>query len=772
MAGKAGGQKSHDLIKLVAPAATADVYLTGARVTEELSKISEVTVEFFCESTALDIQALLGSRMAVEIGMGDFDGSSFASTRKVIGTCVSIESLGLTQGFPAYSVELRPWPWFLTKGGGNAIFAEMTAPDIIKKVCRDAGFSDFTDRLSGTYRKRIYTCQYNETNFDFICRLMEDEGIYYYFDYSGSVEKLVFADSQSSHDPVPVKSAFKYDPRNAGASYDEDELYDWAEKRKVTSGKIKLVNYDFTKPNADLKTLAAVPKGNHGHKNYEHYQQDAQYTEVADGEAYARSRAEGQAHDAEGYFGSGNARTLHVGSTVGLEGHPAISDKDSLILATTYFFRTEATTVIEHAADVISNVSRIVFPDMKGPVHVDFKAAPKTEQFRPPMTTETPKLLGVYVGIVEGGDGDEIFTDEYGRIKVRFPWILDSSDATTYWVRVVTPWAGTGYGMYGIPRVGQEVVIQFVNGHPDHPICTGCVYNAVNTHPWPLPGQMTKSGIKTKSSKGGAEDAFHELTFDDLNGKEMVRFQSEKDYNQVIKNNAVITIGLEKADAGDLTQTIENHKTETLNKGNYTQTVKTGSRILKVKTDHTDTIQGKSTTTITGDTARTIKTGNVTEKVNKGNVTTTVKTGNVSSTVTKGNSELKVKTGNHKMTIAKGHSTATVSAGNNSLIVSKGNNITNVKAGNDTTTLNSGNVTIKAKGGNVTINAAKAITLKVGGSSVKITPSSIIIKSAMVKLDGKKTTVAGSAMTEVKGAITKVEASGILTLKGSLTKIN
>lgn len=221
-----------------------------------------------------------------------------------------------------------------------------------------------------------------------------------------------------------------------------------------------------------------------------------------------------------------------------------------------------------------------------------------------------------------GPSGEEIYTDQYGRIKVQFPWDRDgqNDEHTTCWVRVVTPWSGKAWGMIAVPRIGQEVVIQFEDGDPDRPICTGMLYNADTMPPYALPDNMTQSGVKTNSSKGGG--GFNELMFEDKKDKELVRLQSEKDYVEIIKNNATITIGLEKKDPGDLTMTVQNSRTETIKKGDLTLTVETGNEKRDIKTDRTEKIGanakqevgGNKETKVTGN-QKTDVTGNKTEDV-------------------------------------------------------------------------------------------------------------------------------------------------------------
>lgn len=783
----AGLQLTHDMVKFETTGTSEDVFLIGARIDEELGRLPRIVVEFVSRSEAISIDELLGSKMSVSIGLGRIEQSAFTSFRHFRGTCIEVENLGHAHGCPTFLAEVRPWPWFLTKMGDNTIYNDMTVPEIVKKVMNDAGFADFTDRLSGTYRKRGYTVQYNESHFDFISRLMEEEGIYYYFDYSGAEEKLVLADGIGAHDNALDKHEFRFDQPETGDARDEDEIYDLSQSRSVTTGKVKLVDYDYLKPNADLKVTVAIPKGNHSFKNYQRFDMDGHYVSASEGEAYARLRAEKDAQAAETYRAEGNARTISCGAKVVMAGHETVANLKAMVRKCTFFAKTMIDREPPQIPGFKLRETRIEFPDMGKPTYVRCEMQPDTVPFRPERTTPAPDLSGLHTAVVVGPDGEEIATDEHGRIQVRFHWMTDTEKSC--WARVMAPWTGKGYGFYGVPRIGHEVVVQFERNNPDQPIVVGMIYNATNNYPLAA-AEVTKIGFKTRSSKGGAASNFHEFTMDDKKGEEMVTLQSEKDYTEIIKNNATITIGMETADPGDLTQTIKNTKTETIKVGDFIQTVEKGNRTLKVKTDHTDIVEGKWTTTITGNTVFTVKQGtfaaavskgaasvkiakgDMAMEVTKGNYATAVKKGNMSTAVDKGNSELLVKTGNHKMTVSKGHNTTTVSKGNNQLIVSKGHDNTTVGKGNKNTNVSKGNIKIKAGKGKIQMEAKQKIELKVGQSVIKITPKSIEMKSTMVKIDGKMLKFEGKAMTMVKGKITKVEGNAMLVAKGGITMIN
>jgi type VI secretion system secreted protein VgrG len=313
--------------------------------------------------------------------------------------------------------------------------------------------------------------------------------------------------------------------------------------------------------------------------------------------------------------------------------------------------------------------------------------------------------------VVVGPAGEEIHTDKYGRVRVQFHWDREGKkdDKSSVWVRTMMPWTGKNWGMIAIPRIGQEVVVQFEEGNPDRPMVVGMLYNADTMPPYALPDNMTQSGIKTNSTKGGG--GFNELMMEDKKGSELVRFQAEKDYTQIVKNNARITVGVEKKDAGNMDLTVHANLTETVKTGHHSFTVASGQQTIKIKKDKTETIEGGSTLTVTDDVKSTVKMGNVSETVEMGNVTQ------------------------------------------------------DIKMGNQTTTVDLGNVKVDVKLGKIEMEAMQSIKLTVGGNSVEITQAGVTVKGIMVKIEA-------TAMLEAKAPMTQIKGDALLTLKGGITLIN
>ncbi|MGV8986892.1 MAG: type VI secretion system Vgr family protein [Cypionkella sp.] len=679
-----------------------DLVCVGARVREGLSTISEMRMEFYSTNSSFKPHDILGKRIRIETEQG-FKFSSIV---------ISVEDVGLMAGGDVYAAELRPWFWMTTIGEDNRIFQGETTPAIIKKVCADLGFSDINDQLSQTYEEREYCVQYGESNFAFLCRLMEEEGIYYFFDHTADVEKLVLADGLAAHED---KGTVNFAVSNMAAKVraEIDTIYEWSEHGKVVSGKVSLWDYDFTLPNAVLLVSSTETSGKKAYKTTERYQSGGHY-KTADKAEMFFARTIADAHAAQATRATGLCNTIAV--RTGAKFLFARPDRDTeagsyLVVATTHYMKFDDGAEGTEMKRLNRNVERIQYPEQMAFFETEFEVMPSAIPFKPLKVTPWPEIPSLLTAIVTGPKGEEIHTDEYGRIKVQFPWdrVGKKDDKSSCWVRTVMPWTGKDWGFIAVPRIGMEVIIQFERGNIDRPICTGMVYNGVNKPPYAMPGDMNKLGLRTNSTKGGG--GFHELTFDDTKDAESVFFQSEKDYKQIIKNNAEITIGMEKKDDGNLTQTVYKNMTETIKTGDVTQTIETGNRITSVKTDDTTKVEGKSTTTITGNTALEVKQGNLTEKVAMGNMSTEV---------------------------------------------SMGNQDTQVKLGN---------ITVKAALGKIEIEAMQSIELKVGANSVKIDQMGVTVTGMMVKVEGK-------VQTEVKGLMTTVSGDAMLTLKGGITMIN
>ncbi|MCV2864493.1 type VI secretion system Vgr family protein [Albidovulum sediminicola] len=700
------------IVRMTSAFPATDVFLKSAVIAEGLSELTEMTVEFLAKDRSLSLADVAGTRITVYVSLAE------GGERQFTGICTSIRFLGLCQGFGHFEAKVRPWLWFLTKRRDNRIFQAMTALDVIKQVFSDSGFSDFRDATSATYAERDYCVQYRESDFDFVCRLMEEEGMFYYFEHEGEVEKLVLADSAGAYSPIPGESEVEFNYREKGYRRRKDHIFEWAPAEGVVSGKVTMTDYNFTTPSADLTSVTSIEKGAHSHKAYEIYEYPGHHGVAEEGRNRTRVAMEAEAAEHVKWQGVGNVRTMAVGLTFTLKGHKREQEnQEYLITRAVHQLKIETDYDDDEMNQPLIRRSAIqVSEDLVDTYRCVFETIPKTTDFRAPKKTPWPRIPGMHTALVVGPSGEEIYTDEYGRIKVQFHWdrVGQKDENTTCWVRCVMPWTGSSWGFIAIPRIGQEVAIMFEEGDPDRPICTGMLYNAETMPPYGLPDNMTQTGIKTRSTKSGGADNYNELVFEDKKGEEFIRFHAEKDFLQTVENDAVVNIGVDKMDPGDLTQTIYRHRTETVKTGDSTFTVEEGNEIRTIATDQTEDVGNDVTRTVGNNRTETI-----------------------------GNDHTEDIGNNQTLTIGSDSS------------VTIGSNLTEDVGSN---------ITIDA-GQKITVTAGMEILLKVGGNSIKIDNSGITIKGIMIKAEG-------SAMLEAKSPLTTVKGDGILTLKGGLTLIN
>ncbi len=691
-----------------------DIKLMATAIEGGISALPVAFVEFLAKDKALDLGQVVGTQAGVAI-TGEKGG-----TQRFWGTCISAEAKGIVDGRGRYVMELRPWLWFLTRARNNRIFQQMKTTAIIQEILGDYGFSgDLIIKHSNTDAVRDYCTQYRETDYDFIVRLLEDEGFYYYFDHQDGGVRMIIADQVNTHAAATSNDKVPFRELQGGGRI--EHIGQWDAVERAVTGKVTLRDYDFEKPSSDLTASASVTSGSHAHKAYENYQYPGGYVVVGKGESRAASLIEAEAAAHQTWRAKGNIMHLSPGKLFELTDHPrhkTTADSVFMVTKVTQFYRSDVDTDTL-GETVLQTLYAPAMTDQEN-VTMTCEAVLKSKPFRMPALMPRPDISGVQTAKVAGAAGDEITVDKYGRIRVQFHWDRSgkTDDKSSCWVRTMMPWTGKNWGMVSWPRVGQEVVIQFEEGNPDRPLCVGMLYNADTMPPYDLPANATRSGMKTNSSKGGG--GYNELMFEDKMGEELIRVGAEKDYLQTVQNAAHVRVGYphekdaktaQAADVRSMKLEVENHLDEIVEKGDHTFEVKAGSQDIKIKTDKTEEIEGESKLTVTGD---------VTEVIKSGNYKQTVKSGNVTREVSMGKEAVTVKMGNYS---------------------------------------------VDAKAGKIDLTAMQSITLKVGPSSIKIDPSGITIKGPMV-------TIKGDAMVEVKSAVTQVNGSATLILKGGVTMIN
>ena len=480
---------------------------------EQISRLFEHRVRMISQSASISAKALLGKDLSIEIDLTTEVGGG--GKRFISGQVTQFTYIGRDGDFYSYEAVLRPWLWHATRRSDFKIFQFKKVPDIIQEVLGPYGFS-IENKLTGSYRTWDYIVQYGETDFNFVSRLMEMEGAYFYFSHSQGSHTLVLADDIGSHSPLPngPSTIPYYSGDRAAHVHDQDFIDGWSFAEDIASGHFAADDYDFKKPKSILDTKQQQPAG-HTEDSRELYEWPGGYTEMGDGENYARVRIEQQKAQRETVQGEGNARNLAPGYLFTFSKYPrGDQNKDYLIEAA--YYRFEENVRRSDGAGGAGNASRGGL-DSPTSYRLSISAVPKTTPYRSQRTTPKPHTTGPQTAVITGPAGEEIYTDQYGRVKVQFHWDRYGSfdENSSCWIRVSQTWAGSNYGSMHIPRIGQEVIVDFLNGDPDYPIITGRVYNAMQMPAWQLPKHKTQSGIQTNWSKGGG-------------GKNMLRFEDQK----------------------------------------------------------------------------------------------------------------------------------------------------------------------------------------------------------------------------------------------------
>lgn len=541
---------------------------------ERLSDLFQYRVELVAERVDIDLEQLLGTpldiRVEIEQGQRYFQG--------LITQLQYIEPLDTTQRQHIYRCHVEPWLWLATQNTDNRIFQHLTVPMILARVLEKYPFS-YELRLQESYREWPYCVQYDESDFQFMSRLMEFEGIYYYFEHQEGEHKLVLVDSGSAHRPLPSgDTLINYHADDQSTPSHGPVIQDWSAVDRLYSDKHTMVDYDFEKASVKLDVSHTVSK--HDGKTMEIYEPLPGYFEVSDGERYVRIAAESEAWKAHTVTAESNYPLICCGYTFEVD-RIAKADNPYLIIGTEFSLQ-ENLYASEGGAEQETHQ-----------MHVTFYALSNGTQFRAPKITPIPKAQGPMTAKVVGIKGEEIWTDKYGRIKVQFHWDRESSsdENSSCWLRVASPWAGGGFGGVQIPRINDEVIVGFVGGQLDRPMVIGRVYNAANMPALEFPANATQSGTVTRSKFGDASTA-NSMLLEDKPGAEMLGFQAQKDMDTLVKNNEDINVaGQQVGEHGGSTR---------LNVGGFDDNIFKAASTESNQANQIRTILGRSDETVNG----------------------------------------------------------------------------------------------------------------------------------------------------------------------------
>jgi|SRR5438552_228197 len=564
--------------------------LEGFSGEEGISTPFAFTLHLLSESPTIAADGLLHTPAVIRVKLPT------GGERLIHGLVNRFVQLDRTGDLIAYRAELVPWLWFLSLSTECKIYQDLTVLEIVEQVFKAQGYSDFQLKCTRSYPKREFCVQYRESHLNFVSRLLEDEGIFYFFEHSKDKHVLTLVDTASAVKPCPGQATARM-ASQPGAWQEEDVITGLQRECAAHTGKITLRDYDPLQPTLDLESSVA------GDGMGETYDYPGKYTKPDDGERHARLRLEGNEAWRQVVRGASSCRAFQSGTSFDLKEHYRADTNQTYTLVS-----------IQHAAR-----SGGYGTGESGPLeyHNSFLAVPHSVPFRPPKMARAPLVCGSQTAVVVGKSGEEIWVDKHGRVKVQFYWDRDGKkdENSSCWVRVSSAWAGKNWGAVQIPRIGQEVIVDFLEGDPDRPIITGRVYNADQAPPYALPGNQTQSGVKSRSSKGGSSDNCNEIRFEDKKGSEGILIHAEKDLKTEVENDENRQVG------HDRSTTVEN---------NDTRIVKQGDDEVGVKQ---------------GDQKVTIEMGNQQITLNQGNQEVTLKMGNQTTTLDMGNLSAKTSLG-------------------------------------------------------------------------------------------------------------------------------
>ena len=570
----------------------SDLLLESLSCTEALSTLTEITASLLSPRPDLDSDKILGQPVTFEFELRD------DTRRHLNGFVTRFSQTGASGRFHRYQAVVRPWLWFLTRTTDCRIFQNMKVPDIVKTVFEDHRIAVHDFKLFREYREWEYCVQYRESDFNFVSRLLEHEGIYYRFEHSDGRHQLLLLDSASAHDPQPDGAAeLPFFVTGGQAAPDIDFVDRWTMSRSVQPGKFAITDYDFENPSSRLLTTGEQPR-RYDLSDAEAFDYPGFFTKPPDGAQYLENRRDEVQSRFEVFNGSTSAQGLRVGFTFKLKRHPRDDQNVEYLVTGTNLQANNGSSDAGQAGQADG-----------GGFHCEFTALASPQQFRPPRATRKPFVQGPQTAFVVGKQGDEIHTDKFGRVRVQFHWdrLGEKNEKSSCMVRVAQVWAGKNFGAIFIPRVGQEVIVDFLEGDPDQPIITGSVYNGETLPPFKLPDNATQSGFLSRSTKDGVVANANMIQFEDKKGSEGLNLHAEKNMSTSVENDQANSVG------HDLTEQVTHDRKATV--GNKdTLVVDKGGRSVTIKAlgESVDITGGRKYTVGAGLDQNTINTGRIT----------------------------------------------------------------------------------------------------------------------------------------------------------------
>jgi len=728
------------LIGIETPLGKDILLLRGFSGQEGISRLSNFDLDLLSHDPDIKFEDIIGKRVTLRVTLGS------DKKRYFNGFISRFMQTGSDRGLANYRATMVPWLWFLTRTSDCRIFQKKSIPDIIEQIFKDLGFTDYKLQLQGSFEPRDYCVQYRETDFNFVSRLMEQYGLLYFFEHEKGKHTLVIANDPSAHQPCPEQKEAKWEAQGSGALA-EDVITSWQWEQTLRPGKYAVTDYNFETPStsldAEMKTTIEVG----GNSKFEIYDYPGEYTKKNEGDTIAKLRMEEEETQYFVVSGTSSCRAFTSGYRFDLKDYVRKDMNRAYLL-----------TSVQHVATVGGTYTTTTVGKDESAYTNSFICIPHKVPFRPPQATPKPIIQGVQTAVVVGKAGEEIWTDNYGRVKVQFHWDREGKydENSSCWTRVSQNWAGKQWGAMFLPRIGQEVIVEFVEGDPDRPIITGRVYNAEQMPPYPLPGEQTKSTIKSNSSKGGGGS--NELRFEDKKGGEEIYLHGQKDWNIVIENDKSQSVGHDEtlSVGNNRTKTVGVDQSETIGSN---KTIKVGSnhteaiganKSMTVGGNHTETISGAEAITVGMASAHTIA---LARALTIGGAYQVTVGAAMNETIGAAKAE---EIGAVKSVNVGGNSSEKVGANKS---VDAASNISE-KAGKDISMSAGKNVSVSAgdnmsgtAGKDVSISAGKKMVLTAADEISIVTGSASIVlkKNGDITIDGKKISIKGSGDIVIKG---------------------
>ena len=602
-------------LQVATPLSEDSLLVTGFRGSEQLSQPFSFQLSLIAEnSTAIDFSKLIGNDITLRVAtMGESEETEW---RYINGICARFAQGNRNEEFTSFYAEVVPKVWLLTRQFRSRIFQQKSVPDILKEVLK--GF-DCDFQLNGKYEPREYCVQYRETDFDFASRLMEEEGIFYFFQHSKDAHKMIIADGSVAHLDVPGLTKVRYEVVEGGTPKG-DHIFEWRKVQELRAGRFSLWDHCFQQPTQNLEAkdsiLESVQAGTVSHRlkgqandPLEIYdfpgayavrfdginpsggeQSDRLQKILEDNKRTVKLRMEAEALQSLTIHGSSGCRNFVAGHKFTLDRH-FDGNGDYVLIAVTH----DASMANPYRTG--SNTGDLTYSNT-------FICIPFQLPYRPPRRTPKPFVQGVQNALVTGPAGEEIFCDKYGRVKVQFYWDREGKkDAnSSCWLRVGTLWAGKNWGSINIPRIGQEVIVAFVEGNPDEPVIVGSVYNRETMPTNKLPDTKVISGLRSNTYKG---KGYNEMSMDDTTGKEQITIHAQYDMDTTVEHDQTNTVH------GKMTETIDKDTTIHITQGKLEHKVQTGTALYDVKGALTENYQTTQDTTVKGNITITSTSGDI-----------------------------------------------------------------------------------------------------------------------------------------------------------------